>query len=291
MLIIKVHYGLGNQLFQYALARSLSIRKKADFRLDVSFFSTDVFTGHPRVYQLDRFNIKEQLAGPDEIGRYTQPSFLKRGWRALERKLLPYYKQRVVNEVRLDYDENILNVNDDAYIFGYWQDYRYFSGIEDVLRKELTFKGEPVGRNKELSDMIRETESVSLHIRRGDYLTDAYTVSNVGSCDADYYRRAVDEIAASVTDPVFYIFSDDPVWVKENFRIGFPVVYVDNNPEEMAVEDLRLMSSCKHHITANSSFSWWGAWLAAHEGKRVICPRVWRSKGPDMFKPSGWKAI
>ena len=291
MLIIKVHYGLGNQLFQYALARSLSIRRNTQFALDTSFFSTDIFTEHPRVYQLDRFDIVGRLASSEEIGRYTQPSFLKRRWRALERKLLPYYRQRVVNEVRLDFDENIFNVSDNAYIFGYWQDYRYFSGIEDQLKKELTFKGEPEGRNKEIADMIRSTSSVSLHIRRGDYLTDAYTVSNVGTCDADYYRRAVEEMAATVADPVFYIFSDDPVWVKENFRIGYPVVYVDNNPEEMAVEDLRLMSSCRHHITANSSFSWWGAWLCAYEGKKFISPRVWRSKGPDMFKPSGWKAI
>ena len=291
MFIVKVHYGLGNQLFQYALARSLAVRRNADFRLDKSFFSTDVFAEHPRVYQLDQFNILQRLATADEIRYYTRPNYWQRGLRAIERRIMPYYKQRVVNEIRLDFDENIFNVNDSAYLAGYWQDIRYFSDIEDDLRKELTFRHPPTGRNKELFDKINTTDSISLHIRRGDYLTDSFTVVNVGCCDADYYRRAIEEIIKDVSDPVFYIFSDDPGWVKENFHIPFPVVYVDNNPEENAVEDLRLMRSCKYHITANSSFSWWGAWLSGHGNKKVIAPRVWRSKGPNMFMPAGWKAI
>jgi Glycosyl transferase family 11 len=291
MLIVKIHYGLGNQLFQYALARSLASRKKVDYRLDTTFYSTNVFTDHPRIYQLDRFNIREQLAGREEIERYTHPSFLQRRWRNLESRLRPYYKQRVVNEVRLDFDENIFLVNSDTYLFGYWQDLRYFSEIEDDLKKELTFRYAPEGRNKELLDQIRSSASVSLHIRRGDYLTDSYTVNNVDSCNADYYRRAVEEIARAVDRPVFFIFSDDLAWVRENFSIPFQTVFVDNNPQENAVEDLRLMSNCRFHITANSSFSWWAAWLSGYPDKKVAVPKTWRSKGPDMHIPAGWMAI
>jgi hypothetical protein len=291
MLYIKIHYGLGNQLFQYALARSLSTRKELDYRLDTSFFATSVFQKHPRVYQLNQFNIQEKLATPEELRPFVQPSLLEKRWRSLELRLLPYHKQSFVSEKRLDFDENIFRVRDEAYLLGYWQDIRYFSDIEAPLREELTFRCPPKGRNKELLDRIVNTSSISLHIRRGDYLTDSFTIANVGRCDMDYYQRAVEEIAREITDPIIYVFSDDPDWVKENFRIPFQLVFVDNNPEEKAVEDLRLMSACRYHITANSSFSWWGAWLSAHPEKKVITPRIWRSKGPDMFLPPGWKSI
>ncbi len=291
MVIVKVHYGLGNQLFQYALAKSLSLRNGWDFRLDTGFFKTDILVDHPRVYQLDRFNIEERIASPDEVESFTKPSFLKRRWRSMTNRFLANHQRRVVNEIKLDFDENIFNVNDNSYLFGFWQDYRYFSSIGDLLKKELTFKNEPTGLNRLMLDRIKATNAVSLHIRRGDYLTDTYVAENVGICDLDYYRNAVAEMAQSVSSPVFYIFSDDPAWVKDNFNIPYDAVYIDHNPEEMAFEDLRLMSGCRHHITANSSFSWWGAWLAGNEDKIVITPRIWRSKGPSMFLPPGWKAV
>ncbi|HWK05465.1 MAG TPA: alpha-1,2-fucosyltransferase [Puia sp.] len=291
MLIVKIHYGLGNQLFQYAFARSLSLRKNTNFRLDISFFETDTFDRHPRVYQLNQFNIQEKIASGEEIKEFLNPSMLKRRWRSVANRFLRYYKRKVVNESRADFDENIFRVKDGAYLFGFWQDIRYFSAIEDVLKKELVFKNMPTGLNKEILGQIETTHSISLHIRRGDYLTDSHAVNNLGVCDLSYYQRAVERMSQRVSDPVFYIFSDDPEWVRGNFHIPFQTVFVSNNSEENAFEDLRLMSNCRHHIIANSSFSCWGALLSANKDKIVIAPRVWRSNGPDMFLPSGWMAL
>ena len=192
---------------------------------------------------------------------------------------------------RLDFDENVFKVTDNAYLFGFWQDYRYFSSIEETLRKELTFKNEPTGSNEVMLNVIRSSNAISIHMRRGDYLTDSNVLENVGTCDLAYFRNAVEEMAQGVPNPVFYFFSDDPGWVKDNFRIPYDTIYVDINSEEMAFEDLRLMSNCRHHILANSSFSWWGAWLCDNQAKKVIAPRVWRAKGPNMFLPAGWKTI
>jgi len=291
MVVVKVHYGLGNQLFQYALARSLSIQKGYDFALDISFFSGPPDAEHPRIYQLDKFNIRQNIAEPEQIASFLSPGIWKRRLRSVVQAGRPYYKRKVVYEGRLDFDADILQVRDDSYLFGYWQDERYFFPVQDTLRKELSFCSEPSGLNKEMLDLISGTEAVSLHIRRGDYLTDAFTVNNVGICDLDYYRRAIQLIAEKVQSPVFYVFSDDPEWTGANVKIDHPCVFVNHNSQENAFEDLRLMSRCKHHVIANSSFSWWGAWLSGNSEKVVIAPRIWRSKGPDMFVPGNWRKI
>jgi hypothetical protein len=291
VIIVKLHYGLGNQLFQYALARSLSIRKNVDFRLDKHFFSTNLLSDHPRIYQLDQFNILEQFAEHHEVQRFTEANFLLRRWRTQENRFLEYYERKLVREQKLDFDPNIFRVDDDSYLFGFWQDLRYFSPIEDTLKKELTFRNPPDPINAAMLEKIMTTPSISLHIRRGDYLTDPYTLANVGMCDLRYYSLAAEAIAGHVANPVFYIFSDDMIWVRENFHIPFPVVFVDHNSQSTAYEDLRLISHCKHHIMANSSFSWWGAWLGVNVNKIVIGPRVWRKNGPNMFLPYDWKTI
>jgi hypothetical protein len=288
MIIVKIHYGLGNQLFQYALARSLSLQLKVSFKLDNSFFNGIPDKDHPRIYQLNHFNIIENIAGAKEINAFVKPGFLARRWLNLTHIGLPYYKRKVVYENGLSFDNNIFQIKDNSYLFGYWQDERYFSAVQDELRKDLSFKTPPSFRNKALLQQIQETTSVCIHIRRGDYLTDQSTVTSVGICDLPYYYKAIEIIKQKVKDPTFYIFSDEMEWVKKEFKIDQHCVYVDHNSQEAAFEDLRLMSACKNHILANSSFSWWGAWLSNNKDKVVVAPKVWRKQGPDMYLPKGW---
>jgi|RhiMetdeSRZDD1v2_1073273.scaffolds.fasta_scaffold02471_25 glycosyl transferase family 11 len=288
MIIVKIHYGLGNQLFQYALAKSLSLQRGIAFRLDTSFFNGVPDKDHPRIYQLCHFNIIENIAEPKEIDGIIKPGFLKRRWRNMMYIGLPYYKKKVVYENGLSFNDNIFRVKDNSYLFGYWQDERYFSAVQDELRKDLTFKTAPSPKNKSLLQQIQETASVCIHIRRGDYLTDQSTATAVGICDLPYYYKAIEIVKSKVNNPVFYIFSDEMEWVKREFKIDQPCVYVDHNSQEVAFEDLRLMSTCKNHILANSSFSWWGAWLSNNKDKVVVAPKVWRKQGPDMYLPKGW---
>jgi hypothetical protein len=129
---------------------------------------------------------------------------------------------------------------------------------------------------------------VGIHVRRGDYLTDETTLELAGIADLSYYQQAVSLLRSGMKDPSYYVFTDDPEWVRNNFEIGVHFELVTANGQEKGFEDLRLLSSCKHQVISNSSFGWWGAWLNDNPGKTVIAPRVWRKSGPDMYKPENW---
>ncbi len=286
-MIVKIHYGLGNQLYQYAFGKALSVKLNYELKLDTTFFDNNPTDKHPRLYQLDKFNIKAQLATPGEIQKYTQPSFIERRIRQVQRSLLPFYKQKIVKDSPIaPYDADVFKIKDDAYLFGYWHDARYFEDISDIIKKDLTFKDEPDPLNKKYQGEIDASTSVSIHIRRGDYLHDPAIPKSFVDDQLQYYYKAIAHIAAKVENPVFYIFSDDPDWVLKNFTIDHPCVYVRHNTELNAHDDLRLMTHCKHHITANSSFSWWGAWLAANTNKIVVMPDK-----PLIYVPEGWIVI
>ncbi|MCC6447868.1 MAG: alpha-1,2-fucosyltransferase, partial [Chitinophagaceae bacterium] len=194
-------------------------------------------------------------------------------------------------EKNLSFDENILKTPSDVYLEGYWQTEKYFKEISDILRKEFTFKIPPSEANQRMLDTIRLHNSVSIHIRRTDYITDPASSKDMGFCDIPYYKRAVSYLAERVADPHFYVFSDDMNWVRSNFALNFPVTYVDLNNADTNYEDMRLMSSCKHNIIANSTFSWWGAWLNSSEKKIVIAPKKWfndTSKKSTDLVPENW---
>lgn len=259
--------------------------------MDISFFGGEPDPEHPRVYQLNHFNIVNNVADAKRIDALIKPGYLQRRWRNVLEVGAPYYKKKVVYEADLSFDEKIFEVKDNSYLLGYWQDERYFSGIRDALRKDLSFKTPPSPQNITLLQQIKDTNAVCIHIRRGDYLTDQSTAANVGICDLPYYFKAVEIIKEKVSNPVFYVFSDEMEWVKMNFQIPEACVFVDHNSQEKAYEDLRLMSACKYHIIANSSFSWWGAWLSDYKNQLVIAPKIWRKNGPNMFLPKGWIAL
>ena len=160
-------------------------------------------------------------------------------------------------------------------IEGYWQSQGYFLGIERSLRNELQFASPAPFDVQAMQSQIEGVNSVSVHVRRGDYVTNPLTARFHVTCEIDYYERAVEHIARRVDRPLFFVFSDEPEWAPAHFSGRFPFVLVSKAESRQAHEELRLMSSCSHHIIASSSFSWWGAWLGRHAEKLVVAPLVW----------------
>lgn len=284
--------GLGNQMFQYAAARALSLAKGVPLRLDVSGFAG---YGLHQGFELPRvFECMPEIATEREVHTLL-------GWRSssVARKILMrpslamLHGTRLVVEPYFHYWQGIERVSDNCYLVGYWQSERYFSGIAETVRADFAFR-QPLSReNTELAERIGRAAAVSLHIRRGDYASNPKTNAAHGLCSLEYYREAVMYMAERVECPEFFIFSDDIAWAKSNLKIDFPCWYVDHNQGAASYNDMRLMSLCRHHIIANSSFSWWGAWLNPHPDKSVVAPRKWFANGNDVkdLFPAGWVSL
>lgn len=263
--------GLGNQLFQYAGARALSLKRDISFKIDFD----DPYKFVKRELNLSAFNLEVSLAGKKEINK-CKPKyrFEKRLWMLLGKDPANHlYKEK--NDYV--YDPDFFSCPDGSYVSGFWQTEKYFLDIEDTLRKDFSFRRGPSGNNEKWMKQIQSCHSVSVHIRRGDVITVAKTNKLYGTITNDYYRNAIQKMIEFNKDSVFFFFSDDMEWVKENIRTSHPSFYIDGNDDAHNYEDLRLMSSCKNHIIANSSFSWWGAWLNPDKQKKVIGPANWMS--------------
>jgi hypothetical protein len=180
-----------------------------------------------------------------------------------------------VKERGFGFDASVLRAPSHAHLTGYWQSEKYFEPIRDILLRDFTLVAAPCPHASELLERAREPHVVALHVRRGDYVKDARTHEFHGVCTIEYYREAATRIAASVIEPSFLVFSDDPDWVRSNLRLDWPTTYVTHNGGCSPHQDMWLMSQCSHHIIANSSFSWWGAWLCQSKEQCVIAPARW----------------
>jgi hypothetical protein len=276
--------GLGNQLFQYATARALAARSGLPLKLDLS-----ALQGHrPQRYGLAPFAIAATEATPDEIRG------LRRGPDLLLRIAPRLAGRHVLVERHFHFDPTVLRVRGPAYLSGYWQSERYFADADARIRAELVVKAAPADQNEATLRAIRSRESVAVHVRRGDYVSNPRTHRIHGTCSLDYYQRAIAEIRQRVKEPHLFVFSDDGAWARRHLDTPLPVTFVDHNGPDRGHEDLRLMAACRHHVIANSSFSWWGAWLARHPGQHVIAPARWfaaaRHRTSDLY-PDGWTRI
>jgi len=199
-----------------------------------------------------------------------------------------------VREKGFSFDSRILELKGDVHLHGYWQSEKYFKDIRETILEDFTPIRPLRGRNQKVLDEIGSSSSISVHVRRGDYVIDPQTNKFHGICGPEYYKKAVEIIAKKVKSPVFYFFSDDIDWVKNNLRTKFKNVYVDWNQGDQSFVDMQLMSHCRHHILANSSFSWWGAWLNRNPHKIVVAPERWfqeRSLDTRDLIPEGWLKI
>jgi len=289
--ITRLNGGLGNQMFQYAAGRALADRLGVALKLDLSEFKTYRL----RQYELDKFNISAAIATPEEVAPVVvNPS---RFWRTCSRLAIAAelsLDKIAFRERKFAYDATFEKISRPVYLNGYWQCEKYFLSVQARLRAEFCPLGKIGDDSRKILDEIGQCNAVSLHIRRGDYVSNPSTAAFHGTCPLEYYHAAIRHLAAHVANPSFFVFSDDPQWARDNLEIGHPRRIVDINGIDRAVEDLWLMQSCQHHIIANSSFSWWAAWLSPGRDKIVIAPRVWFLDGKTDTRdliPENWRRI
>lgn len=280
MIIVKLVGGLGNQLFQYATARSISLRKGVEFKLDNNVYKESL--GHNILrYKLNRFNVIENFATDEEIKKYSNEvpvSFFQRAYNFFLTKKLNIpnrynKKSHLIERFDDKIDGRIIDCRDGMYLEGWFGKEAYFRDFRSELERDLSLKNPPASENQKLLEKIENCNSVSVHMRRGDIAAGIHN-SFFRLLPLSYYEEALKIITDRVKDPVFYIFSDSIDWVKENFKIDWPIVYVDNNGDR-EYEDLNLMMHCKNHIIANSTFSYWGAWLGDRPDHVVVAPETW----------------
>lgn len=250
MIISQIVGGLGNQMFLYALGKSVALKNKTKFKIDISVYSNYKL----RKYSLNNLLIERTVANLIEI--FLWKNFFK------------------FQEKNFRFDKNVF-LRKNAYFVGYYQSPKYFEWIRGDLVREFSPKASASGKNFDAAKKIQKENSVSIHVRRGDYVSNQITNAYHGVCSLNYYKQAVEIIRNKVQKPFFYIFSDDKNWVKKNIKTGNAQVFVDWNNADNSFEDMRLMSLCKHNIIANSTFSWWGAWLNKNPNKIVIAPQKW----------------
>jgi hypothetical protein len=293
MIITQLIGGIGNQLFQYAIARKIACGRNVPFKLDITGFNSYKL----RQYQLGFFNINAEIASDEEIYRikkYSENKIVENIYQKISR-ILPYSKKHYIKEQFFPYDPRIEKITDNVYLEGYWQSEKYFKSIASIIRSDITLKEEMIGKNRELKEKIIDDEhSVSIHIRRGDYVTNSLTHQIHGCCSLEYYYKGIQKINELLGNPNYYVFSDDIPWTKENLTINNPVTYIENEGPGKDYEELILMSLCRHHIIANSSFSWWGAWLGTNTDKITIAPSRWvndPSRDMSDIIPENWIKI
>jgi len=274
MIIVRLVGGMANQMFPYATGRHLAHRLGTDLKLDISGFRVyetrkDIAF---RRYSLNGFNIVEHFASPEEIKALTvrQKNLLEKFFRKKAGHPKSYIKEK-----QRHFDPSILDLKGDLYLDGNWASPKYFENIESMIKNDFTFRTPPCGKNIDLINIIQKTNAVSIHVRRGDYAWNAKVNSYHGLCSLEYYQRAVKHVAERITSPHFFIFSDDPDWIRDNMHWDWPTIIIDHNGPLQEHEDLRLMSLCRHNIIANSGFSWWAAWLNKNPAKMVIAPEKW----------------
>lgn len=282
MIVFKLVGGLGNQLFEYAFARSLSHDIDEELFLDISGYGYNIQVEH-LIYCLHPFSIKAV------VGNYPPETFIEnrsfKGSLHIYEKGIPLTEHSLYREGRIE--KEIKNIEFPAYFTGYYSagfdennikvfTEKFFIHNEDIIREDLTYLPEISGEFKGLIEEIKSTNSIAIHIRRGEYKD----LANFGTCSISYYQKAIDEIVSKVENPTFFVFSEDQEWVKKNIEIPYPHKHVYFDRQKHAVsagytELLKVFSTCEHFIIANSTFSWWGSWLGENPDKIIIAPKPW----------------
>jgi len=294
MILVKLCGGLSNQMFQYAAARRLAAVHGTSVRIDTRWYDDIPAGATPRVYELDKLRItgiratRWETIGTDGV-RNTPP--FERPI-ALYRKVRPRY--RFVGERHFHFDPQILELPDNVCLFGYWMSEKYFSDSADQIRREFRFHSLSSPENEKYLARMAESASVAIHVRRGDYVSDPNVATIHGVCDVPYYERAIEIVRRHIPDPQFFVFSDDLDWARDNLPLTDDTEFLGHNRGTHSHEDLRLMMSARHNIIANSSFSWWGAWLNANDSKLVVAPNKWMNNpsfnARDVL-PADWTRV
>jgi hypothetical protein len=266
MITVYLNGGLGNQMFQFAAAYALSKKNKRKIKLNLSNYNIN-----SRNFELNIFNLdsREILISDKKtiLGKYI--------WKLVEHKLLFFFKNVFFERYNFVFDSSFFELSGNAHLFGYFQSEKYFNFIRDDIIKIFKFKRTSDPNYLEVVRKIKASNSVSVHIRRGDYVLNKSANAFHGVLPIAYYKKAINLIKAHVFKPKLFLFTDDPEWVRKNFNFLGRFELIDINRGELSYRDMELMSLCKHNIIANSSFSWWGAWLNLNQDKIVVAPKKW----------------
>lgn len=293
-LVVRQYGGIGNQLFQYAIGRYYAKKYGAALRIATDTQARSMSYGHPRPPLLSNFAIAARV---EQISTFERLFLSLRPPIELATKPVRYlFKTQIIREVQpqpftFSPDLQIREKTRQLYLVGLWQCYPPAQLIESELRSELSFRHQPQRRNAETALQIHAVpNSVSLHLRRGDYLThfgSGLVLTN------EYYSKAMAEMRDRFGRTTFFVFSDDKGFATQFVSNNPDCILINNNKSESAHEDLRLMSLCKNHIIANSTFSWWGAWLNCRTTKVVIAPKQWLGVDTATVEllPSSWIRI
>lgn len=291
MIVVKIQGGLGNQMFQYAIGQILAEKTSSHLLLDTSFFDDQIkkpgFT--PRQFELDVFNLHYTRASKEIIDSFISANSPKR-WQ----KLLGFSYKKSFREIASKFEYQVLSLKPPLYLDGYFQSEKYFAGMEFLVRQTFSFPRLDDAEYANIINEMQSNQSVAVHFRRGDYVSDALTESFHGTCSLQYYKQAFNYIKGKSDTPHFYIFSDDIAWVEQQISDwDFNTTFIKGNAGSSSWIDMMLMSKCKHHIIANSSFSWWGAWLSGNGDSIKIAPQNWFNPEKAKFDindivPSSW---
>lgn len=271
--IINLFGGLGNQMFQYAFYLNIKLRNKLN---EITYISSSplAHTDSQYLTSIFKLNYVENLNKELKVQ-------------------IDHTNIRFIHNINENADSVFQEVEEShcpiRYYTGYWQSEKYFKTIENIIRNEFTFNRDILNYQSQI--LLKQIESqsnssVSIHIRKGDYV---YSSKHCNICTSIYYQNSVEYMKSLVGDNcTFYLFSDDPIWVRKNIHLKNSIV-IDWNTRNNSWQDMILMSACAHHIIANSSFSWWGAWLGNYPNKKIIAPNIWLNniKTPDIL-PAGW---
>lgn len=293
MIVVRLMGGLGNQMFQYAFGKYLSVKNNTELKLDLTILG---YRNHQnplaifRDFELNIFDSTHTIATAEEIDRYNRV-----GKRNLFKSMIHSVKNKFRGSKNVfqeghNYDHKYLQITDDHCIIGRWQSERFFYEIKDVIKKEFQFK-KVLNESNDYFKRIRSGNSVAVHVRRGDYVTNIGYAERIGALNLDYYLRSAAYLKGKVKDLQFFVFSDDIAWCKEQFKSS-DFIFVEQKGEFNKPEfDLQLITKCDYHIISNSTFSWWGAWLSEKANSIIIAPKTWaKSKEytPDYIVPDRW---
>lgn len=289
---VAIFGGLGNQMFQYALAISMDA-SGIPTKISINDF---LLNRHYQGFELVKaFNVPLPIFDRVKTSVMTKvrplfvdtnPGFVKDTLSKLFLSSSNVFQEKI----EYHYDEEVLRQRN-AFLLGTWQCPRYFESQQQLIREVFEFNKPYDDINMQMSEEISSCNAVAVHVRRGFYLEPTLTRSRMVIDSSDYYYKAFDVIAEQVDNPVFYVFSDDIEWAKRNLK-GRNFVFVSHNTGANSYLDMYLMSLCKHFVIANSAFSWWPAWLSTNEDKVVVLPKPWirESNCPSIY-PSNWLAI
>lgn len=290
MLVVRIWEGLGNQMFQYAFARSLEKKTEQKVYLEGRRIYRKSLPGEDlkvdRKCSLVHFNLKLKFIRPEYLSKWEyleQRTLFQKLRYVCARKGLGDYGFITDHEDQCAYREDFMEIRKSMYIMGHFLNKKYVEPIKEELVKEFTLK-EGFHIPEDLEEAFRSFETVSIHIRRGDYLYVEHAQAiNREIRQGRYYERAIEALAGKANNPCFFIFSDDMDWVKKNFPCPYPHIYISDRGFK-DYEEMMLMSYCDHNIIAHSTFSYWGAWLNQNKEKIVIYPKHWL---PSII-PEGW---